>query len=94
MLIGVMGNDTLNWSNYVDTPCNKLSTTIFLLRNLGNYLSSELRSCYFSVFHPHVSYAITLWGASCAVKIFSAAEENYKNSCKRNCPATLNYKTH
>lgn len=71
-LLGVIIDDRLNWSSHVEQLSRKLSSSIFVLRNLARSLSREtLRMSYFALFHSHINYGTLLWGNSCyADKIF------------------------
>lgn len=71
-LLGITLDDKLNWSSHIEELSHKLSSKIFLLRQLRRHLSLEtLKASYFSLFHSHISYAIILWGNSChTIKIF------------------------
>lgn len=71
-LLGVVLDDSLNWFCHVDLLSKKLSSVIFLLRNLKQLLTPQLlRTSYFSLFHSNISYALVLWGNSChAIRIF------------------------
>ena len=64
-LLGVYLDDNLSWSVHIENLSRKLSSTIFLLRKLKNFLIVDvLKNTYFSLFHSRLSYAIVLWGNS------------------------------
>nr|CAH7738139.1 unnamed protein product [Callosobruchus chinensis] len=66
-LLGIVLDARLGWSSYIDYLCCKLSTQVFILRQLSGCLDIEtLRIVYFSIFHSHLSYGTMLWGNSVA----------------------------
>nr|CAH7735243.1 unnamed protein product [Callosobruchus chinensis] len=66
-LLGIVLDTRLSWSSHVDYLCFKLSTQVFILRQLSRCLDIEtLRIVYFSIFHSHLSYDTMLWGNSVA----------------------------
>ena len=71
-LLGVTLDDKLSWSSHVDHLGRKLSSVIFLLRQMKNILSPEIvKTTYFSLFNSHICYATIPWGNSThAHKIF------------------------
>ena len=71
-LLGVVVDNNLNWSGHVEHISKKLSSIIFLIRQLKPVLGLDtLKSAYFSLFHSHLTYAIILWGnSSHSIKIF------------------------
>lgn len=71
-LLGVFLDTGLCWSAQIDSLCAKLSTQIFVMRQLRSCLSSStMKIVYFALVHSLLSYAIVLWGnASTSFKIF------------------------
>ncbi|KAB0805361.1 hypothetical protein PPYR_02331 [Photinus pyralis] len=82
----------LRWNNHVDQVSSKMSSNIFALRNLANYVSSTvLRIAYFALCQSHMAYCITIWGhAASAKRVFGmqrkvirvVARLFYRTDCK------------
>lgn len=91
-LLGITIDDRLDWSSHVDVLCKKLSSIVFLLRNLKSILNlSILKNVYFALFHSKLLYGITLWGNSChAQRVFRVQKRvirtmlglGYRDSCR------------
>ena len=63
--LGVCLDPRLQWGGHVDRVGKRLASSLFLLRNLADNVSSEiLKLAYFALFHTHFSYAIEVWGHS------------------------------
>nr|CAI5835608.1 unnamed protein product [Callosobruchus analis] len=72
-LLGVYIDSSLNWCCHIDKLCAKISSQIFLLRQLKHLLITELLiNLYFALIHSNLNYGIILWG-NC-----SAAEQAFK----------------
>lgn len=71
-LLGIILDPTLNWSAQIDFLCSKLSSAIFILRQLSPCLErNTLRIAYFALFHSRLLYGTIFWGNSSRVnKIF------------------------
>lgn len=71
-LLGITIDDKLTWSIHVAQISGKLSSTIFLLRQLRKIVNfATLKTVYFSLFHSQISYGVILWGgSSAAIDIF------------------------
>lgn len=71
-LLGVVLDDCLNWTHHVDLLSTRLSSILFLLRQLSHCLNPNmLKTIYFGLFHSLISYGTVLWGDSVnSVKIF------------------------
>lgn len=64
-LLGIVLDCKLKWTEHVNQVCSKLSSQLFLLRQLKHSVSADsLRVAYFSLFHAHITYGILLWGNS------------------------------
>lgn len=64
-LLGIVLDDKLNWSSHVEQLSRKLSSVIFLFRQMKSILNLDiLKLSYFSLFHSHLTYGILIWGNS------------------------------
>jgi hypothetical protein len=63
--LGIIINETLNWSSHIDHVAKKLSTTHFLIRNIRDTVSiGTVRLVYFGFVYSHISHGIIFWGGS------------------------------
>lgn len=71
-LLGVIIDDSLSWLPHITKLGHRLSSSLFVLRQLRCSLSLDvLKMVYYSLFHSHLSYGVVLWGASAhSLKIF------------------------
>lgn len=71
--LGMTFDTHLNWKSHVDSLGLKISSQIFVLRQLKpSLLPSVLRMVYFSLIHSHLSYGVVFWGNSTNVsRVFS-----------------------
>ena len=61
--LGVFLDKGLSWNFHITELCKKLSCAVGMLFKMKNICStSTLRSIYFSLFHSHLSYGISVWG--------------------------------
>lgn len=64
--LGIYIDNKLCWENHIDHVCRKISSGVFLLRELRGVCSLEsYKIIYNGVIHPYLSYGIIFWG-SCA----------------------------
>lgn len=91
-LLGITLDSSLKWTCHIDLLCKKLSSHIFLLRQLKNILSNNmLLIAYYSTYHTFLSYGIILWGNSAvAIRVFKLqkkavriiANVGFRDHCK------------
>jgi hypothetical protein len=90
--LGILINDTLNWSSHVDHVMKKLASAPYLLRHLRKVAGEQsVRAAYFSYVHSHLTYGIIFWGAAPqASRIFKQQKRivralvgaSYKATCR------------
>ena len=61
--LGIHLDDSLSWKYHIDYICNKISRTLFALRQTRNILSTpSMLMLYNALIHPYISYGILAWG--------------------------------
>ena len=64
--LGIYVDEFLDWDEHVTQLCNKLSRSLYCMQSVKNILPKHcLRLLYFSYFHSHLNYGISLWGPMC-----------------------------
>ena len=86
-ILGVRVDNNLSWSDHVKHVCKKISSYIWLLSKIKNFLSQAHRvQFYKSYIQPHIDFCNIVWGNSCEsskMKIFRLQ--------KRACRVILDY---
>jgi len=61
--LGIIIDENLTWKYHVKHVNSKVSRALFLIKQVKHVLPSEsLRTLYYSLIHPHLSYGIVAWG--------------------------------
>ena len=64
-LLGIHIDQYLNWNIHVKNILNKLSSSLFLLKQLAPVCNrTTLFSAYHALVHSHISYGILCWGST------------------------------
>lgn len=64
-LLGIRIDQRLTWVAHVDQVCARISSGLYVLRNLYSLLSLDvLKMAYYALVHSHLAYAVILWGGS------------------------------
>lgn len=97
-LLGVTLDNRLSWSGHVERLCGRVSSHIFLLRQMGKVTNTDTQlMLYFALIHSQLSYGVILWGGSSwALQVFRLqktavriiANAGYREHCK---PHFLNF---
>ena len=86
-ILGVNADNNLNWSDHVKHVRKKISSYIWFLSKIKNYLSQAHRVQFYKSFiQPHIDFCNIVWGNSCQsskMKIFRLQ--------KRDCRVILGY---
>lgn len=71
-MLGITLDNKLSWVGHTSALKKKLSSCLFLLRQLKNITNAEtLKITYFSLFHSQINYGLIIWGnSSTAINIF------------------------
>ena len=63
--LGVLIDSSLSWKFHIDNLQKKLSRTLGLLYKIRPFVNTDiLMTLYYSIFYPHILYAIQVWGFS------------------------------
>ena len=63
--LGVMLDVNMNWTPHCKAICSRLSSAMFVLRNVKNVLpTNAMKTLYYSLFYSHMQYGIMLYGNS------------------------------
>ena len=63
--LGLLLDPKLSWNVHITELCKKLSRSVGMLYKIRNMCPDHiLKSLYFSLFHSHLSYGISLWGVA------------------------------
>jgi len=69
--LGIIIDESLEWSTHINSLSTKLSRTIGVINRLKNFLPLHtLKTLYYSLFASHLTYGIILWGYTNA-KVFT-----------------------
>ena len=56
-------NENRTWKQDIAAVKRKVSSTLFFIKQVKHVLPPDsLRTLYFALIHPHLSYVITVWG--------------------------------
>jgi hypothetical protein len=70
--LGIIINDTLNWTDHINYIMKKLVSAPYLLRRLRKIANEPtVMAAYYSYVHSHLAYGIMFWGAAQqAIRVF------------------------
>ena len=61
--LGIYIDEFLTWHHHLTHINNKISRALFMIRQTKHFLPvASLRTLYFAMIHPHISYGILAWG--------------------------------
>ena len=61
--LGMHIDENLTWKQHIAAAKRKVSCALFYIKQVKHVLPPEsLRTLYFALIHPHLSYGITVWG--------------------------------
>lgn len=81
-VLGVQIDNNLSWGEHVSKVVRKMSTNIWLLSKIKNYLSLNHRITYYrSYIQPHLDYANIVWGSTTKRNLMQI-ERLQKRACR------------
>lgn len=81
-VLGVQIDNNLSWGEQISKVVKKMSTNIWLLSKIKNYLSLDHRIIYYrSYIQPHLDYANIVWGGTTKNNIMQI-ERLQKRACR------------
>ena len=64
-VLGVCIDNNLTWSIHINFIAKKISSNLWLLSKLKDYLSTEHRVQFYKTYiQPHIDYCSTIWGGT------------------------------
>ena len=61
--LGLIINNTLNWSAHIKYICSKISNNISIMKKVKNKLETRLLlNLYYMLIYPYIIYCNTIWG--------------------------------
>lgn len=64
-ILGINIDENLQWNMHYQAVCKKLSSYLWLLSKIQQFLSSEHKLLYYKAYiQPHLNYCNTIWGNS------------------------------
>ena len=63
--LGVLFDEHLSWKPHINYLNNKIARQIYTLKQCKHMLDTNtMRTLYFSLIHPHITYGILAWGSA------------------------------
>ena len=86
-VIGIIIDNNLTWSQHVDKVCKKITTNLWLLSRIKEYLTIPQRVQFYKTYiQPHIDYCNTVWGGTSQVNL-----NRIFRLQKRACKIILDY---
>ena len=76
-ILGVTIDNNLAWSSHINQICKKISSNLWLLSRIKEYLSVEHRTQFYKTYiQPHIDYCNLVWGGTSQLNLtdFSACK--------------------
>ncbi|MES9905404.1 MAG: reverse transcriptase family protein [Sedimenticola sp.] len=81
-VLGVHVNNNLTWTNHINMLSKKISTNIWLLSKIKEYLPLSYRVTYYKAFiQPHIDFCNVVWGST-SVSNINRISRLQKRACK------------
>jgi hypothetical protein len=89
--LGLYLDENLSWEGHIKCIHRKISQALFCVQRLKNVLPmSVLKTIYFSTIQSHLTYGLSIWGASCHVSLLRTIQ---KKALRAICKLKFNSHT-
>ena len=86
-ILGVSVDNNLSWTSHIDLLCKKISSNLWLLSRIKEYLNIEQRTQFYKTYiQPHIDYCNLVWGGTSQINL-----ERIFRLQKRACKIILDY---
>ena len=86
-ILGVTIDNNLAWSSHINQICKKISSNLWLLSRIKQYLSVEHRTQFYKTYiQPHIDYCNLVWGGTSQLNL-----NRLFRLQKRACKIILDY---
>ena len=86
-VLGIIIDNNLTWSQHVDKVCKKITTNLWRLSRIKEYLTIPQRVQFYKTYiQPHIDYCNTVWGGTSQVNL-----NRIFRLQKRACKIILDY---
>ena len=86
-VLGIIIDNNLTWSQHVDKVCKKVTTNLWLLSRIKDYLTTSQRIQFYKTYiQPHIDYCNTVWGGTSQLNL-----NRIFRLQKRACKIILDY---
>ena len=86
-VLGIFIDNNLTWKNHIDHICKKISSNVWLLSRIKQYLSLNHRIQFYKAYiQPHIDYCNIIWGGTCQSNL-----NRLFRLQKRACKVILDY---
>jgi hypothetical protein len=63
--LGLLVDENLSWNNHINICKSKISSSIYAINRVKHIVPKKyLRTLYFTMIHPHLTYCIPAWGSA------------------------------
>ena len=86
-ILGVIIDNNLTWSQHIDKICKKITSNLWLLSRIKDYLSRDHRVQFYKTYiQPHIDYCNVIWGGTSQINL-----NRIFRLQKRACKIILDY---
>ena len=86
-ILGVSVDNNLSWTSHIDLLCKKISSNLWLLSRIKEYLNIEQRTQFYKTYiQPHIDYCNLVWGGTSQINL-----DRIFRLQKRACKIILDY---
>lgn len=86
-VLGIVIDNNLTWSQHVDKVCKKITSNLWLLSRIKDFLTTSHRIQFYKTYiQPHIDYCNTVWGGTSQINL-----NRILRLQKRACKIILDY---